>query len=132
MSNWKHAYGWSGHILINENDHSSNLNQNLIAILSDVFEKILNDYRNCKLDERIGVEQLGIIDSDYYFLAAGSPVTFSEGYEYYGTIFSEAELRCEPGPNVVDHDSIYLKAMKEIYGLELPPCHLMIGCSSEH
>lgn len=50
----------------------------------------------------------------------------------YGTVFAEAKARSAPGPQVVDINAEYLKAMKEIYGLELPPCRLMVGCASEH
>ena len=130
MSNWKHAYGWSGHILVSADDYKSNLIDNVIAIPADKHGQLFEDMNNLRLDSRIQCEQLGITSSDCIFLAAGS--CFSAGFKFYGTIFQEAELRKEPGPPLIDHDAEYLIAMREVYGLELPPCQLMIGCSSEH
>lgn len=40
--------------------------------------------------------------------------------------------RAEGGELEGNRDADYLAAMKEIYGVDLPKCQLMIGCSSEH
>jgi hypothetical protein len=130
MSNWKHAYGWSGHILVSKDQQDSDPNDNLVAVDDSAFNRLMSDHDNCKLDSRIQVERIGIIDSDYNFLACGSG--FSEGFAHYGTVFQEADARSSPGPFEIDRDSEYMNAMKQIYGLDLPPCRLMIGCASEH
>lgn len=130
MSNWKKAYGWSGHILVSTDDTDGKPNHNVVAIPTDKFNAIVKDYEECELDERIEVNRLGIIDCDTILLACGC--CFSEGFEHYGNVFEQAEARATPGPPAIDHDTEYLVAMKEIYGLDLPACRLMIGCSSEH
>lgn len=124
MSNDKYAYGWSGHILVSSDEMDSDLRANVVAIPPDVFKALLKAYGDCKLDERIEVQRLGITSEHTIFLAAGS--SFSEGYANYGTVFQRAELQWS------GRDAGYLQAMQEIYGLELPPCRLMVGCSSEH
>lgn len=131
MSNWKHAYGWSGHILVSNDEMGSSFDHNIVAIPPEKFRALIEAHENCKMDERIESEKLGTTSSgDIVFLATGS--CFSHGFTYYGTVFEEAEARALPGPPAIDHDAEYLQAMKEIYGLELPPCRLMIGCASEH
>lgn len=130
MSNWKHAYGWSGHIVVSSDDMSSKPQSNVVAIPPAKFKALVEAHKNCKMDERIESRVLGIESAPTYFLAVGS--CFSEGFTHYGTIFTEADSRAEPGPPSIDHDAEYLQAMKELYGLELPPCRLMIGCASEH
>ena len=130
MSNCKFAYGWSGHIIASRGEVDSNPDHNLVAINPSIFEALVNAYENDTVDERIEVEQLGVTDGDVCLLATGS--CFSEGFTHYGTVFVEAENRIDPGPAYIDHDAEYLKAMKDIYKLELPPCRLMIGCASEH
>lgn len=137
MSNDKNAYGWCGHILVSDSEHEkerAQRNEGVIVIPDLAFLSIIRAMENCKLDGRIGVERLGVVDSDYYFLACGHPTSFSTGYRYYGTVFDEAEARAEGGEAVdpKDRDAEYLKAMKEIYNLDLPPCRLMVGCASEH
>jgi hypothetical protein len=129
MSNWKKAYGWSGHIVVSSDDMESAPDDNLIAIPPDKFKAIVEAHDNCKMDERIETRELGVTSTRATFMAIGS--CFSEGFTNYGTVFDEAEARATPGPPAIDHDAEYLKAMKEIYGLELPPCRLMIGCASE-
>lgn len=130
MSNSKHAYGWSGHILVPSDEMESNHHENVVAVPAGVFQLIASDYNECKLDERIEAEQLGVTSGEVLFLATG--FSFSEGFTHYGAVFDEAELRALPGESRVDFDAEYLAAMKEVYGLDLPPCRLMIGCSSEH
>jgi len=133
MSNWKHAYGWSGHILVPDFETNGNPDENVVAIPSKIYARIAVDADLVKLDERIEARVLGIRDHATMLpnaLAVGT--CFSEGFTHYGTVFAEAEARAVPGPPVIDYDSEYLSAMKEIYGLDLPPCRLMIGCSSEH
>jgi hypothetical protein len=130
MSNDKNAYGWSGHILVSNFDMSSKPAHNVVAVPNAVFRQLADAMGDLQLDERIECKQLGVEDDDAIFLAAGS--CFSRGYTFYGTIFEEAETRALPGPPLVDHDAEYLAAMKELYGLTLPPCRLMIGCSAEH
>jgi len=127
MSNWKRAYGWSGHILTAIPEDVSPEN-NVVLVQAEAFEALVNDFENGSLDTRIGCEQLGIASEPVCFLAAGTG--FSDGFSFYGTIFTEAEARVE-GKVSVDLDAEYLVAMKEIYGIELPPCRLMIGCSCE-
>jgi len=129
MSNWKRAYGWSGHILISEEEDGTNLDDNVVAVPEATLERIEADMDSIGLDERIEAHQLGVEDSDCTVLAVGT--CFSEGFGWFGTVFLEAELRGMPGPPAIDHDGEYLTAMKEIYGLELPPCRLMVGCSVE-
>lgn len=107
-----------------------NPNDNLVAIPPEKFKAICRAHFSLKLDERIGARPLGVLGNGIIFLATGS--SFSEGWKHYGTVFQEAEARSVPGPQAIDHDAEYMKAMKEIYGLSVPPCRLMIGCSSEN
>lgn len=130
MSNWKNAYGWSGHILVSEAECESNPEHNVVAVQDDVFRRIVEDLKSDNLDDRIAASQLGVSDGDCHFIATGTGL--SVGFTHYGTVFDEAELRASPGSQAVDDDREYLKAMKDVYGLDLPPCRLMIGCSSEH
>jgi hypothetical protein len=130
MSNSKHAYGWAGHIIVSSDDNKSRPHDNVVAVDPDKFSKLFKDYENCELDPRVRIERLGVIDSDGVFLAAGCPESFSDGFTYYGTVFQEGELRQDGGELTADDD--YLEAMDEIYGITLPECRLMIGCSSEH
>jgi len=130
MSNHRHAYGWSGHIITSTDETDSNQHHNLVAVPPDLFKALADAYYEDTLDDRVEVKQLGVTNSDTIFLACGS--SFSDGFTYYGTVFQEAESRSAPGPQSVDHDTEYLKAMKDVYGIDLPPCQLMIGCSSEH
>lgn len=127
MSNWKKAYGWSGHILVSSDECESNHDDNVVAVPDEVFKRIVVDHDNDGLDDRVSVRQLGVTDGETMFLATGT--WFSEGFTHYGTVFEEAEVRAEPGESRVDIDEQYLAAMKEVYGLDLPPCRLMIGCS---
>lgn len=130
MGNSKHAYGWSGHILVSKDDLGSSSDHNVIAVPQSLFSKLVYDYQNCKLDARIRIKKLGALGHSTSFLAAGA--NFSDGFTHYGTVFEYAELRAEGQPLTLYQDGDYLKAMKEIYGLDLPPCRLMVGCSSEH
>ena len=129
MSNHKNVYGWSGHLLVEDDALDSDPDHNLVAIPRATFNRIKEALDQIQLDQRIDARRIGITDGDFY-LATGTG--FSRGFEHYGTVFEEAELRASPGPPFIDHDAEYMKAMKEIYGLDLPPCKLMIGCSSEH
>lgn len=130
MSNWKNAYGWSGHILVSENECESDPENNVVAVPDEIFNRILEDYNLDNLQIDISAARLGVNSEDVIFLATGTG--FSMGFDHYGTVFYEAELRALPGAQAVDDDREYLKAMKDVYGLDLPPCRLMIGCSSEH
>lgn len=131
MSNWKKAYGWIGHIITNKAEGQSEAEDNVIAVTPEQFSRLVSDYQNLTLDKRIKVEQLGVTSiREVYFLACGT--AFSEGFTHYGTVFGEAELRADRPELVVDLDQEYRQAMKEIYGIELPPSRIMIGCSSEH
>jgi hypothetical protein len=131
VSNHKYAYGWSGHILCRKSEHDGNKRDNVIAIDDEVFDRIATNMGDCELDPRIEVHQLGWLSIEtVYYLAAG--VCFTESFAHYGCPFAEAEAREGPVPVQFDHDGEYIKAMKEIYGITLPPCRLMIGCSSEH
>lgn len=132
MSDWKHAYGWVGHIITSETGDDDCPKHNVVAIPRLTWERLVGDYESCKLDERIEANQLGVIDGGVYFLACG--YAFSIGFTHYGTVFDEAEI-LEGGnncPSMAEASADYLAAMKEIYGLDLPPCRLMVGCSSEH
>lgn len=133
MSNWKRAYGWSGHILVSAAEMVSNPDDNMVAIPAHIMRGIIDEQSAGTIDSRFRVETLGIENCDndaVELLAVG--VGFSEAFTHYGTVFIEAELRVEKHPLIVDLDKEYLAAMKELYGLDLPPCRLMIGCSSEH
>lgn len=134
MSNHKYAYGWSGHILArkSEQDRKGKMKRtNCIAIHDEIFDRIATDMGNCELPAGIEVHQLGWLAIEpVYFLAAGAG--FTESFAYYGAPFEEAELRLEKEPLARDVDADYLAAMKQHYGLELPPCRLMVGCASEH
>lgn len=130
MSNWKHAYGWCGHILTTEDGSPED---NVIKIPTLAFKSLVEDLGNCKLDPRIEGELLGVIaDEEACLLATG--YAFSTGFTYYGTVFEEAEMLAGGNEAVSREDQAreYLTAMKELYGLNLPSCKLMIGCSSEH
>ena len=127
MSNHKHAYGWIGHILCRKSE-GGNRRENVIPVPDEVFDRIAKDMEDCQLDRRIKVEQLGWISIEtVYYLATGT--AFTEGWEHYGAPFKAAE---EPREKHVERDAKYLVAMREIYGLTLPPSRLMVGCSSEH
>ena len=131
MSNWKLAYGWYGHIIASDESSAENCEQdNVIVVEKKVFDRLFKDYGDCKLDERIQANALGVTfgESDW-FLATG--VAFSEGFKHYGTVFVEAEAREEPDVSRAA-DAEYIAAMKEIYGIVLPPCRPMVGCSSEN
>ena len=130
MSNWKTAYGWSGHILVSSDECESSHDDNVVAVPDEVFRRIVADHESDRLDEWVTVKKLGVTSEETLFLATGT--CFSEGFTHYGAVFEEAEVRAEPGESRVDIDEQYLAAMKEVYGLDLPPCRLMIGCSSEH
>ena len=137
MSNHKYAFGWSGHILArkseqDEEDRKGKMKRtNCVAIPDAIFDRIAADMGNCELPAGIEVHQLGWLAIEtVYFLAAGAG--FTESFEYYGAPFEEAELRLEKEPLARDFDADYLAAMKQHYGLELPPCRLMVGCASEH
>jgi len=137
MSNYKYAYGWSGHILArkseqDEEDRRGKMKKlNVIAIPDKIFDRIATDMGNCDLPAGIEVEQLGwLAIEEKYFLASG--VGFTRSFEYYGAPFDEAELRMEKAPMACDVDAEYLAAMEKHYGLKLPACRLMVGCSSEH
>lgn len=132
MSNHKIAYGWSGHILVSRDETKSNPDDNLIAVDPGILKAIYRAAGDMKLDPRIGVERLGIINTDYLWLACGHPSTFSEGFTHYGTVFEEAEMRGGGSDATPSPDVDYRSAMLEIYKLDLPPCRMMIGCSSEH
>ncbi len=137
MSNDQHAYGWSGHLLLSDAEHTKEKamrKEGVIVIPDLAFLSIIRAMENDKMDGRIHAERLGVTTSDYYFLAVGHPATFSTGYTHFGTVFENAEDRAEGG-NAVDpksRDAEYLAAMKEVYHLDLPPCRLMVGCSIEH
>lgn len=132
MSNQKYAYGWSGHILTRDSQADEEaVAANVIAIPDELFDRIADDYKNMNLPAGVQMEQLGWLSIEtVYFLAAGSG--FTEGWRFYGAPFEEAELRLEGAPLAVDADKEYLAVMKSHYGLDLPPCRLMIGCASEH
>jgi len=130
MSNWKNAYGWSGHILVSEDNCESDPEHNVVAVPDDVFNRIVEDCHSGNLQIDIAAARLGANSEDVVFMATGTG--FSMGFDHYGTVFNEAELRASPGSQAVDDDREYLKAMKDVYGLDLPPCRMMIGCSSEH
>ena len=131
MSNWLHAYGWMGHILCSQSDGSSAPEHNVVAIPEEAFARLVADFDSGRID-RFEVEKLGVEDGDTCFLAAG--YAFSAGFRFYGTIFAEAEM-LEGGNEAVSRarqEAPYLAAFKEIYGVELPPCKLMIGACREH
>jgi hypothetical protein len=132
MSNWKHAYGWSGHILVRQSDEEEgDPALNVIPVPDDIFDRIVADMESCNLPAGVHVEQLGVLSEDTVFsLAAGTG--FTEGWKWYGAPFEEAELRLERDPLKVDIDAVYLAVIRDHYGLTLPPCRLMIGCSSEN
>jgi hypothetical protein len=106
----------------------------VVAVPESTFRRLQKNAGDCKLDPRIEVEELGVLDDseNVFFLACG--YAFSDGFENYGTIFKEAEM-LEGGNNAVsrkEQERPYIEAMKEIYGIDLPPCKLMVGCSSEN
>lgn len=131
MSNHIFAYGWSGHILVSDNESKGNVNANVVAVPDDIFVRLVSDYELHVEHEYIEAESLGFDcrEEPISVMATGSG--FARGFTHFGTVFTEAEDRLG-GPMAIDHDANYLAAMKKIYGLDLPPCRLMIGCSSEH
>ena len=130
MSNWKHAYGWVGHILSPESEVPSDARDNVVAIPDTVFRTIMADMNRCKLDPSIKANVLGVeSDPDNTLLATG--VFFSVGFEHYGTVFTAAKFGSIEEENF-DAVLNYKQAMKDIYGIELPPAKHMVGCSSEH
>lgn len=129
MSNSRNAYGWIGHIISAEDEWTSSIDHNVIAVKDTIFKSLFEAFSNCELDERIHVEHIGIRDCETPLLACG--VCFSRGYTNYGTIFVEAEVRIAGEP-YSNPEIEYLKAMKEIYELNLPKCQFMIGCASDY
>lgn len=130
MNNSKYAYGWVGHILVDKDEMESCEADNVVAVEHEKFAALLKAWiDDDNLDARVKIARLGITDSDTFFLACGHPDSFSEGYEHYGTGFAAADL-CSQLPNPDDVD--YRQAMREVYGLDLPPHRFMVGCSSEH
>ena len=132
MSNLIHAIGWSGHILVRQSDQEEgDPSLNVIPVPDAIFDRICKDWHSCELPAGVQVDFLGVTGRETVFsLAAGTG--FTEGFTWYGAPFEEAELRLEGDPLKVDVDAVYLAVMKDHYGLDLPPCRLMIGCSSEN
>ena len=132
MSNLIHAIGWSGHILVRQSaQEEGDPSLNVIPVPDAIFDRICKDWHSCELPAGVQVDFLGVTGEETVFsLAAGTG--FTEGFTWYGAPFEEAELRMEGDPLKVDTDAIYLAVMKDHYGLDLPPCRLMIGCSSEN
>lgn len=130
MSNYKWAYGWSGHILVDKINSEGNVRDNVISVPHVAFLRLFDDFDRVELDHRIHAEQLGIREEGFVFLAVGGAASFTSAFQYYGTVFDEAELRVDGNPLLSDKDAEYLAAMFEVYGLKLPPCRLMVGCSS--
>jgi hypothetical protein len=132
MSDHKYAYGWSGHILArDEFAEDDALEQNVISVPDHIFDRIVADYENMTLPVGVAAEQLGILSiAPVNFLAAGCG--FTEGWKYFGTPFEEAEVRISGAELAFDRDAEYLAAMKSRYGLDLPPCRIMVGCAAEH
>ena len=132
MSNLIHAIGWSGHILVRQSaQEEGDPSLNVIPVPDAIFDRICKDWHSCELPAGIQVDFLGVMGGEIiYSLAAGTG--FTEGFTWYGAPFEEAELRLEGDPLKVNVDAVYLAVMKEHYGLTLPPCRLMIGCSSEN
>lgn len=122
------AYGWIGHVLVSESDWETNPERNEIAIPDKAFKLLLTAMEDCELDSRITAHRLGVKDSDVYYLAAG--VGFNDAV--FGGVFHEAEARDGVGVTDKQIDQNYLDAMKEIYGVDLPPCRIMIGCAREY
>ena len=132
MSNLIHAIGWSGHILVRQSDQEEgDPSLNVIPVPDAIFDRICEDWHSCELPAGVQVDFLGVTGGETVFsLAAGTG--FTEGFTWYGAPFEEAELRLDGDPLRVDTDAFYLAVMKEHYRLDLPPCRLMIGCSSEN
>lgn len=132
MSNLIHAIGWSGHILVRQSDQEEgDPSLNVIPVPDAIFDRICKDWHSCELPAGVQVDFLGVTGRETVFsLAAGTG--FTEGFTWYGAPFEEAELRLEGDPLKVDVDAVYLAVMRDHYGLDLPPCRLMIGCSSEN
>ncbi len=130
MSNQQYAYGWDGHILYSELEGDTKPESNQIAIPDDIFQRLFLDYCNCHLSDEIEVKQIGNLNSDVIILATGR--AFTNAWPSYGTIFCEADALAD-GNNPVSRDDLnktYLDEMKRIYGLDLPPCRLMVGACS--
>jgi hypothetical protein len=135
MSNNKHAYGWIGHILTKSCQISGiekmAKDDNVIAIPEETFEKIWSDIWSGNLPACMQAESLGYTKTgNNNFIATG--IGFSIAFTFYGSVFEEAELRMEKHELSHDEEAEYLSIMKSHYGIELPPCRMMIGCSSEH
>ena len=132
MNNLIHAIGWSGHILVRQSaQEEGDPSLNVIPVPDAIFDRICKDWHSCELPAGIQVDFLGVMGGEIiYSLAAGTG--FTEGFTWYGAPFEEAELRLEGDPLKVDVDAVYLAVMRDHYGLTLPPCRLMIGCSSEN
>jgi hypothetical protein len=129
MSKYIYAFGWYGHILVPADEADSEPEHNTIAVDRAIFERMRAEREDSALDDRIEMEQLGFGSNEDCPIAVGYGMSI--GVRYYGTIFAEADAQDEPGPPAIDHEREYLDAMKEIYGLELPPCKPMIGCYME-
>lgn len=126
MSNWKKAYGWYGHILVSsKEEYRSKPSVGLVCVYEHLLRPLIQDHENCELPapSPVVVRRLGVVDSDFELWATGH--SFSKGFEFYGTVFKDAIDRAA-------QDRAYLEYMKCHYGISLPPCQAMVGCSSEH
>jgi hypothetical protein len=134
MNNFKYAYGWSGHIIAKESDyHSENfkemmLENNVIAVCGETFDRIATDMAEMKLPLGVKGYQLGSLFNDPIYIAVGRG--FTERFEFYGGVFLEAEIRLKESV-WADLDEAYLEAMEKHYDLKLPPCRMMVGCASD-
>lgn len=130
MSNDKHAYGWSGHILARESEYDEKALQENVVFLNDkLFDKIYYDFLNSNIPYGIQIELLGLICREKLnFMASGSG--FTKAFRFYGSPFIQAECRSKE-PIIINNDIEYLSSMRSQYGIDIPPCRLMIGCSFE-
>lgn len=128
MSNWKKAYGWYGHIIIPKSQGPSDPQDNLVAVDEEAFNRLKQDFDDMKLHEAIQCHQIGYRESEtmHCFLATG--VGFSVGFTHYGTVFKNAGEHTKLLMPAMD----YIGCMRLLYGIELPQCRFMIGCSTEH
>lgn len=128
MSNWKEAYGWYGHIIVPKSQCHSDTKDNLVAVDDEAFERLKRDFDDMKLDPRIQCHQIGYRESESMDCYLATGVAFSSGFTHYGTVFQQAEEQSKPNLKAAH----YVSAMRDLYGIELPQCRFMIGCSTEH
>lgn len=136
MSNYKHAYGWSGHVLAFEDFDDLNPKgcaEHITKVTPGQFAALKADMEHGTLPEHVGVKMLGRLSDAPNLMAVGHPHSFSEAFWLWSAINQDAEDRIGGGNRVdpKDNDAAFLDAIKAHYGITLGPCRQMLGMNTE-